>query len=140
MRSTLASYGTRLGRSQAFLSAVYCEMMRAYTVRCAPGDGTNPPWAWQVFMRNGWMHVACAISFCLTVCVTAIPGLNSVIFGLTCPPFMSFLIGIAFPVANAVLDEFVPKPLYKLFVVYPKLRKEKAASLEKAIPLADSRA
>jgi len=118
--------GSRLARSQAFITAVYCEMMRAYTVRCAPGDGTNPPWMWQAFMRNWWMHLACTISFWLTIAVTVIPGLNSTVFYLVTPPFASYLIGIAFPIANAILDEFVPKPLYKLLVIYPRRKAEAA--------------
>merc|ERR1719316_645948 len=76
------SKGTKLGRTQAFITAVYCEMMRAYTVRCAPGDGSDPPWMWEVFMRNWWMHIACSISFWMTILITIIPGVNSVIFKL----------------------------------------------------------
>jgi len=121
--NTCKSLGTALGRTQAFITAVYCEMMRAYTVRCAPGDGTNPPWMWDVFMRNWWMHIACSISFWLTILVTVIPGFNRVIFQLVTPPFATYLIGISLPIANAFLDEMVPKPLYKLLVVYPGRKK-----------------
>jgi len=114
--------GTKVARSTTFLTAVYCEMMRAYTVRCAPGDGTNPPWMWQVFMRNWWIHLACTISFWMTIIVTVVPGLNSFIFKLTTPPFAGYMIGIAFPVINAALDELTAKPLYKLLVIYPQRR------------------
>jgi len=117
---TCRAYGTKVARSTAFITAVYCEMMRAYTVRCAPGDGTNPPWMWEVFMRNWWIHFACTISFWLTILVTIIPGINSVLFKLTTPPFPAYLIAIAFPMANAFMDEFTAKPLYKMFVIYPK--------------------
>jgi len=81
---------------------------------------------WQAFMRNWWMHLACTISFWLTIAVTVIPGLNSTVFYLVTPPFASYLIGIAFPIANAILDEFVPKPLYKLLVIYPRRKAEAA--------------
>jgi len=120
--------GTTLGRSVSFLTAVYCEMMRAYTVRCAPGDGRDPPWMWDVLNRNKWMHVACTISFWGTILVTVIPGLNDVVFHLTMPPFLAYLIGISFPVVNLICDELVPKPLYKYFVIRPqKIAAEKAA-------------
>jgi len=123
-----AAKGSRLGRTQAFITAVYCEMMRAYTVRCAPGDGTNPPWMWEVFMRNWWIHFACTISFWLTILVTVIPGLNNTLFLLRAPPFPAYLIAIAFPILNAILDEFVPKPIYKLFVIYPRMKADKEAA------------
>merc|ERR1719240_257893 len=124
--------GTTLGRSVAFLTAVYCEMMRAYTVRCAPGDGRDPPWMWDVLNRNKWMHVACTISFWGTILVTVIPGLNDVVFHLTMPPFLAYLIGISFPVVNLICDELVPKPLYKYFVIRPqRLAAEKEQREEK---------
>mmetsp|Transcript_47821 Transcript_47821/g.87930 ORF Transcript_47821/g.87930 Transcript_47821/m.87930 type:complete len:91 (+) Transcript_47821:2-274(+) len=75
---------------------------------------------WEVFMRNWWIHFACTISFWLTILVTIIPGINSVLFKLTTPPFPAYLIAIAFPMANAALDEFTAKPAYKMFVIYPK--------------------
>merc|ERR1712007_155968 len=124
--NTCTATGTTLGRSVAFLTAVYCEMMRAYTVRCAPGDGRDPPWMWNVLNRNKWMHVACTISFWATILVTVIPGLNNVVFHLTMPPFLAYLIGISFPVINLLADELIPKPLYKYFVIRPqKLAAEK---------------
>jgi len=108
--------GVVIARSQTFLTAVYCEMMRAYTVRCAPGDGSDPPWMWEVFMRNNWLHLACSISFWLTIFITLVPGVQT-LFKLSPPPFYGYLIGIAFPIVNAILDEFVPKPIYKYFIV-----------------------
>jgi len=127
---TCTAYGTKVARSTAFITAVYCEMMRAYTVRCAPGDGTNPPWMWEVFMRNWWIHFACSISFWLTILVTIIPGVNSVLFKLTTPPFPAYLIAIAFPITNAALDELTSKPIYKMFVIYPARRKAAKAQAE----------
>jgi len=107
---------TKIARTQTFITAVYCEMMRAYTVRCAPGDGTDPPWMWEVFMRNWWMHVACSISFWLTIFISLVPGVRD-LFQLSPPPFYGYLIAIAFSVANAFFDEFVPKPFYKWVVL-----------------------
>jgi magnesium-transporting ATPase (P-type) len=121
--------GTKLGRSVTFLTAVYCEMMRAYTVRCAPGSGQNPQWMWEVFMRNGWMHIACSISFWLTILITCVDQhiIEGGIFHLARPPFAAFFIGIAFAIVNAICDEFTAKPLYKALVIAPmmKLRGEK---------------
>merc|ERR1712151_1185537 len=122
--------GSRYGRTQAFITAVYCEMMRAYTVRCAPGDGTNPPWMWEVFFRNKWIHIACSISFWLTIAITLIPWISDLVFSLYAPPFLSYLIAIAFPIANAALDEFVPKPLYKVLVVYPAMKAREAEAVQ----------
>lgn len=106
-------------------------MMRAYTVRCAPGGGIDPPWAWEVFNRNGWMHVACTISFWSTILVTVLPGVKDA-FHVTNISFPAYCISIAWAVLNAILDEIVPKPLYKR-----KLRRERAAALargEKPLP------
>merc|ERR1719316_1981525 len=89
--------GTKLGRTQAFITAVYCEMLRAYTVRCAPGDGMNPPWMWEVFNRNKYMHIACNISFWSTLAVTLIPVVNTKAFHVLPLSFYGYLIGIAFP-------------------------------------------
>jgi hypothetical protein len=113
---TCSSYGTTLGRTQTFISAVYCEMMRAYTVRCAPGDGSNPPWAWEVFNRNWTLHIACQISFWSTIAVTLIPWLNKNAFHAQPLGFLGYALGCFFPVCNMILDEIIPKPLYKKFV------------------------
>jgi magnesium-transporting ATPase (P-type) len=120
-QESCASVGVQLARSVAFLTAVYCEMMRAYTVRCAPGSGNDPQWMWEVFMRNNWMHIACSISFWSTIAFTAIPGLQDILH-LTRPPLACYFIGIFFPICNAFCDEFTAKPLYKFFVIRPMLR------------------
>merc|ERR1719201_2555046 len=111
-----SSYGTTLGRTQTFVSAVYCEMLRAYTVRCAPGDGSDPPWAWSVFNRNFVLHIACQISFWTTIAVTIIPWLNRNAFHAQPLAFPGYVLACVFPVCNMVLDEIIPKPLYKLIV------------------------
>jgi len=71
---------------------------------------------WEVFMRNWWMHVACSISFWLTIFISLVPGVRD-LFQLSPPPFYGYLIAIAFSVANAFFDEFVPKPFYKWVVL-----------------------
>jgi magnesium-transporting ATPase (P-type) len=126
-----AGYGINLGRSICFLTAVYCEMMRAYTVRCAPGAGVRPPWAWECFNRNGWMHIACSISFWMTILFISLPGLQDVL-NLSRPPFAAYFIGIGFPVLNAFFDEMTAKPAYLALVVKPMeaARKQEEAELE----------
>jgi hypothetical protein len=114
---TCQSYGTTLGRTQTFVSAVYCEMMRAYTVRCAPGDGSNPPWAWAVFNRNFTLHIACQISFWSTILVTLLPWINKRAFHSQPLTFLGYALACVFPVCNMILDEIIPKPLYKAFVI-----------------------
>merc|ERR1719502_559629 len=52
--------GVKKGRTMSFVTAVYCEMMRAYTVK------SNRP-AVFTFLTNGWMHIACTISAVLTL-------------------------------------------------------------------------
>jgi hypothetical protein len=111
-----SSYGTTLGRTQTFVSAVYCEMLRAYTVRCAPGDGSDPPWAWRVFNRNFTLHIACQISFWTTIAVTIIPWLNKNAFHAQPLTFPGYVVACFFPVVNMIMDEIVPKPLYKMIV------------------------
>merc|ERR1719453_2276642 len=111
-----SSYGTTLGRTQTFISAVYCEMLRAYTVRCAPGDGSDPPWAWQVFNRNYTLHIACQISFWMTIAVTIIPWINKNAFHAQPLAFPGYVLACVFPVINMIMEEIVPKPLYKMIV------------------------
>jgi hypothetical protein len=119
-RDVCSSYGTTLGRTQTFISAVYCEMLRAYTVRCAPGDGSDPPWAWAVVNRNPTLHIACLISFTTTILVTLIPWLNRNAFHAQPLTFPGYVIACVFPVINMIMDEIVPKPLYKMLVIANK--------------------
>jgi hypothetical protein len=119
-----SSYGTTLGRTQTFISAVYCEMLRAYTVRCAPGDGSDPPWAWQVFNRNFTLHIACQISFWMTIAVTIIPWINKNAFHAQPLAFPGYVLACVFPVINMIMDEIVPKPLYKMIVIAGKKAEE----------------
>merc|ERR1719472_229104 len=67
--------GVRNGRTVSFTTAVYCEMLRAYTVK------SDLP-AFATFFRNNWMHLACTISALLTIFVSICPGLSTRIFKL----------------------------------------------------------
>ena len=87
-------------------------MFRAYTVRCAPGTGLDPLWMWEAFNRNFVLHIACMISFTLTLAVVFTPVVNSA-FHLTPIPFIAVVYATSFALLNMVLDELVPKPIYK---------------------------
>ncbi|EDL46865.1 P-type ATPase4, putative [Plasmodium vivax] len=101
----VASKGSKRGRTMAFISAVWCEMLRAYTVR------SWEPF-YKVFNRNMWMHLACSISATLTFLATCIPGITSVL-NTTCLLWWQYLFGISWAVLNMLLDEVVPKVLYR---------------------------
>ncbi|KAL8454072.1 hypothetical protein Emed_000570 [Eimeria media] len=102
----VGSRGSRMGRTSSFISAVWCEMLRAYTVR-------TWDWFFTVFNRNPWMHLACAISASLTSLITIIPGLSSV-FSAAPLPWWLYLFAIGCGFLNLALDELIPKPLYRL--------------------------
>jgi len=90
--------GLTLGRSTAFITAVMCEMLRAYTVR-----STEP--ALSIWNRNKWMHLACGVSFLLTVSLTFIPGVKD-IFKLDNPAWFYYFISFIFAFGCAANDEF----------------------------------
>ncbi|KJP86649.1 potassium/sodium efflux P-type ATPase, fungal-type [Plasmodium fragile] len=101
----VASKGSKRGRTMAFISAVWCEMLRAYTVR------SWEPF-YKVFNRNMWMHLACSISATLTFLSTCIPGITSVL-NTTCLLWWQYLLGISWALLNMLLDEVVPKVIYR---------------------------
>ncbi|ANQ06387.1 P-type ATPase [Plasmodium coatneyi] len=101
----VASKGSKRGRTMAFISAVWCEMLRAYTVR------SWEPF-YKVFNRNMWMHLACSISATLTFLSTCIPGITSVL-NTTCLLWWQYLLGISWALLNMLLDEIVPKVIYR---------------------------
>ncbi|VWU53283.1 non-SERCA-type Ca2+ -transporting P-ATPase, partial [Hepatocystis sp. ex Piliocolobus tephrosceles] len=68
----VTALGSKRGRTMAFITAVWCEMLRAYTVR------SWEPF-YKVFNRNMWMHLACSISATLTFFATSIPGITDVL-------------------------------------------------------------
>merc|ERR1712151_437279 len=97
--------GIILGRSTSFITAVMCEMLRAYTVA-----STRPLWeTWNV---NKFMHLACSFSFICTMLLTIIPGVTNV-FHLQTPRWFFYFIAFLFALATMVIDEFF-KYLYRL--------------------------
>merc|ERR1711918_122229 len=96
--------GLTLGRSTSFITAVMCEMLRAYTVR-----SIEP--AVYVFNRNKWMHIACLFSFTMTVLLTIIPGVKQ-IFYLDTPDWFYYFIAFIFAFGCATNDELF-KYLYR---------------------------
>jgi hypothetical protein len=89
--------GLKLGRSVSFITAVMCEMLRAYTVR-----STMP--VYQVWNRNWIMHGACASSFLLTVSLTFIPGVQD-LFKLGMPEWFFYGIAFIFALGSLLIDE-----------------------------------
>jgi hypothetical protein len=89
--------GLTLGRSTSFITAVMCEMLRAYTVR-----SIDP--AVYVFNRNKWMHFACLFSFTMTVLLTIIPGIKQ-IFYLDTPEWFYYFIAFIFAFGCFLNDE-----------------------------------
>jgi hypothetical protein len=96
--------GLTLGRSTSFITAVMCEMLRAYTVRSTDA-------AISVVNRNPWMHFACGFSFTMTVLLTIIPGIKE-IFYLDTPEWFYYFIAFIFAFGCALNDEFF-KSLYR---------------------------
>jgi hypothetical protein len=94
--------GVRSGRTVSFTTAVYCEMLRAYTVK------SDSP-VFVTFFRNNWMHLACGISAILTIAVSIIPGVNSVIFSLNVLHLFLYGMAIGFALLCVIIDE-----LYKI--------------------------
>merc|ERR1711907_726098 len=96
--------GLTLGRSTSFITAVMCEMLRAYTVRSTDA-------AISVVNRNPWMHFACGFSFTMTVLLTIIPGIKD-IFYLDTPEWFYYFIAFIFAFGCACNDEIF-KALYR---------------------------
>ncbi|OEH74329.1 hypothetical protein cyc_04291 [Cyclospora cayetanensis] len=103
----VGSRGARMGRTCSFISAVWCEMLRAYTVR-------TWEWFFTVFNRNPWMHLACSMSASLTSLLTIVPGITAV-FSTAPLPWWLYLFAIGCGFLNLLLDEIIPKPLYRLY-------------------------
>merc|ERR1712032_347835 len=58
-----------------------------------------------IWNRNKWMHLACGVSFLLTVSLTFIPGIKE-IFKLDNPAWFYYFISFIFAFACAANDEF----------------------------------
>eukprot|EP00747_Dinoflagellata_sp_TGD_P095372 gnl/TRDRNA2_/TRDRNA2_166452_c0_seq2.p1 gnl/TRDRNA2_/TRDRNA2_166452_c0~~gnl/TRDRNA2_/TRDRNA2_166452_c0_seq2.p1 ORF type:complete len:1111 (+),score=220.24 gnl/TRDRNA2_/TRDRNA2_166452_c0_seq2:146-3478(+) len=119
--------GITLGRSTAFITAVMCEMLRAYTVR------SNRP-AWEVFNRNNMMHLACGISFVCTVSLTLIPGVKK-IFKLATPEFFYYFISFIFAFACMLNDELFKWGYRKRCEGRKKIEAQQRQQLEDAAKL-----
>nr|PVC51915.1 cation ATPase [Theileria orientalis] len=92
-------------RTISFITAVWSEMLRAYTVR-------SWDYFYRVFNRNPWMHFACSLSATVTFALTVVPGVSSVLHVCSLP-YWQYLLSIAFALTTLVLDECITKALYK---------------------------
>ncbi|KAH0482443.1 MAG: hypothetical protein KVP17_004847 [Porospora cf. gigantea B] len=112
--SDVSVQGSLKATTQSFLTAVYAEMFRAYSVRS---------WAWahSVFNRNPWIHLACSLSATATLLLTIIPGVNT-IFAVTPIQWWQYILSISWGFLNLILDEIIPKPVYRR-IVRRRLRK-----------------
>jgi len=90
-------HGLTLGRSVSFITAVMCEMLRAYTVR-----SLQP--CYEVWNRSKHMHIACITSFLLTVSLTFVPGLKG-LFKLDAPHPIYYLMAFGFALGSLIIDE-----------------------------------
>merc|ERR1712032_477403 len=116
--------GMVLGRSTAFITAVMCEMLRAYTVK-----SSRP--AYETFFRNRVMHLACGISFFCTVALTFIPGVKD-IFKLDTPAFFFYCIAFIFAFGCMLNDEIFKFFYRKRLVGRKKAQKARAKQSEAA--------
>merc|ERR1712232_202910 len=96
--------GITLGRSTAFITAVMCEMLRAYTVKSIQPAHTT-------FLRNNMMHLACGISFLCSISLTIIPGVRE-IFKLLTPDWFFYKIAFVFAFTWMIIDE-ISKYFYR---------------------------
>jgi len=115
--------GMVLGRSTAFITAVMCEMLRAYTVK-----SSRP--AYETFFRNRVMHLACGISFFCTVALTFIPGVKK-IFKLDTPALFFYFIAFVFAFGCMLNDEIF-KFFYRKRNAHRKMTQEAGAKQSEA--------
>ncbi|OII72100.1 ATPase [Cryptosporidium ubiquitum] len=110
----LVAFGTIRGRTASFIAAVFCEMLRAYTVRT---------WDWftKPLFNNPWLHFACSLSASSTLIVTFTPGLQQ-IFGTYTIYWWLYILAIGAGFLNMAFDELVPKPLYRRIVERRRIR------------------
>ncbi|EDO07356.1 HAD ATPase P-type IC family protein [Babesia bovis T2Bo] len=95
---------TTQARTMSFITAVWCEMLRAYTVR-------SWDYFFNVFNRNPWMHIACGISATATFIATILPNFSKIMH-LVSLAWWQYLIAIGFAMMTLVLDEGISKVLY----------------------------
>ncbi|KAF8822081.1 putative P-type ATPase4, partial [Cardiosporidium cionae] len=111
---SVAARGTERARTMSFITAVWSEMLRAYTYPDLNCKLHVRSWEWfyLVFNRNPWMHIACSTSATMTFLVTAIPGIQT-IFGTSILSWWQYLLAISWALMNLALDELIPKPMYR---------------------------
>jgi magnesium-transporting ATPase (P-type) len=116
--------GSRNGRTVSFTTAVYCEMLRAYTVK------SDLP-AYATFFRNNWMHLACTVSAVMTIAVSVIPVLNTVVMGLNTISMELYAMALAFAFMCAIIDE-----IYKIrfrSILAQRKKDEENSTVQKAM-------
>merc|ERR1712216_944523 len=116
--------GVRNGRTVSFTTAVYCEMLRAYTVK------SDLP-AYAPFFRNNWMHLACTISAVMTIAVSVIPILNTEIFRLNMISMQLYAIALSFAFLCMIIDE-----IYKIrfrMVLADRIKQDDASKVQKVM-------
>ncbi|CEM23227.1 unnamed protein product [Vitrella brassicaformis CCMP3155] len=116
--------GTQRARTISFLTAVFCEIPRGYTVR-----SWLPIFA--VFNRNKWLHIACGTSAALAILITLIPGVNYVFSTVTLSWWMYFY-ALGWAVLTVAGAELGPKPLYRWLQRRKKARDVAALEDKKA--------
>ncbi|CDR94458.1 P-type ATPase4, putative [Babesia bigemina] len=92
-------------RTISFITAVWCEMLRAYTVR-------SWDYFYRVFNRSPVMHIACGASATVTFVATVVPRFNTIMH-LVSLPWWQYLLAVGFAMVTLVLDECVAKVLYR---------------------------
>ncbi|OII77732.1 E1-E2 ATPase family protein [Cryptosporidium andersoni] len=122
----LVAFGTIRGRTASFITAVFCEMLRAYTVRT---------WDWFIYalFNNPWLHFACSLSASSTLIVTFTPGLQH-IFGTFTIYWWQYILAIGMGFLNMFFDELVPKPLYRSLIKRRRTRAKMLAQKDVQIP------
>ncbi|EKX73709.1 p-type ATPase family member protein [Theileria equi strain WA] len=100
-------------RTISFITAVWCEMLRAYTVR-------SWDYFFKVFNRNPWMHVACSVSATATFAITIIPKISTIMHTVSLT-WWQYLFAVALALLTMVLDECIPKVIYRKMIKHNKI-------------------
>uniref|UniRef100_A0A3B0MYE9 Cation ATPase, putative n=1 Tax=Theileria annulata TaxID=5874 RepID=A0A3B0MYE9_THEAN len=111
----IVSRKSKQARTISFITAVWAEMLRAYTVR-------SWDYFYNVFNRNPWMHIACSISATVTFALTVFPGLSNVLHVVSLT-YWQYLLAILLAFTTLILDEFLSKFIYR------RIKKRRAQKL-----------
>ncbi|EAN33958.1 HAD ATPase P-type family IC family protein [Theileria parva strain Muguga] len=101
----IVSRKSKQARTISFITAVWAEMLRAYTVR-------SWDYFYNVFNRNPWMHIACSISATVTFALTVFPGLSTVLHVVSLT-YWQYILSILLAFTTLILDEFLSKFIYR---------------------------